>query len=108
MGGALRAGNWKLVLNGNGHGAGTKVRESGGEPSPTPVKVELFDLATDPGEQRNLAEANSGKVQSCAPAIRRWRIRRRRRSSSQGIRTSRRRKCGVKRGGNILTAVARR
>lgn len=63
MGGALRAGNWKLVLNGNGHGAETKVRESGGEPSATPAKIELFDLASDAGEQRNLAEANPGKVQ---------------------------------------------
>lgn len=62
-GGALRAGNWKLVLNGNGHGAEVAERENGREPSPALPKIELFDLAADPGEQRNVAETNPGKVQ---------------------------------------------
>lgn len=63
MSGALRAGNWKLVLNGDGHNAEVNRRENGREISPTPVKIELFDLAADPAERRNLAEANSEKVQ---------------------------------------------
>ena len=39
------------------------MRESGGEPGAAPATIELFDLASDPGEQRNLAESNPGKVQ---------------------------------------------
>lgn len=62
MGGAIRAGNWKLVLNGRGHEAEVAARENGREVSTAPPTVELFDLAADPSEQRNLAEANPGKV----------------------------------------------
>jgi arylsulfatase A-like enzyme len=61
--GALRAGTWKLVLNGDGHNAEVNQRENGREPSPAPAKIELFDLAADPGERRNVAEAHPGKVQ---------------------------------------------
>lgn len=63
MSGAIRVGNWKLVLNGNGHTAEVTQREKGAVVSPGPVKIELFDLAADPGELRNLAEAHPGKVQ---------------------------------------------
>jgi arylsulfatase A-like enzyme len=62
IGGALRAGNWKLLLNGNGHEAEVSLRESGREVLPGPPKIELFDLAADPGERRNLAEAHPEKV----------------------------------------------
>ena len=47
--GAIRAGDWKLVLSG-----GPRRQGSGG--------VELFDLAQDPGERTNLADANPAKV----------------------------------------------
>jgi arylsulfatase A-like enzyme len=62
MGGALRAGSWKLVLNGNGHNAEVVLRENGREVSSAPAQIELFDLAADPGERRNLAEAHPEKV----------------------------------------------
>lgn len=62
MGGAIRAGNWKLVLNGNAHRAEVNVRENGRELSTAITQIELFDLAADPGEQRNLADANPEKV----------------------------------------------
>jgi arylsulfatase A-like enzyme len=38
---ALRRGNWKLVLQ-----------------ATLPSRVELFDLATDPSEERNVADQN--------------------------------------------------
>jgi arylsulfatase A-like enzyme len=63
MSGALRAGNWKLVLNGDGHEAEVALRESGRELSSAAPKIELFDLAADPGERRNVAEAHPEKVQ---------------------------------------------
>ena len=62
MGGALRAGNWKLVLDGEGHLAEMAERENGREPAPAAPTIELFDLATDPGERRNLADAHPDKV----------------------------------------------
>lgn len=45
MGGALRAGDWKLVWKAS-----------------LPPKVELFDLARDPSESKNLAATNAGRV----------------------------------------------
>lgn len=62
MAGAIRAGNWKLVLNGNGHAAEVTLRENGGEISAAPPTIELFDLGADPAERHNLAEANPEKV----------------------------------------------
>ncbi len=61
--GALRAGNWKLVLNGAGHEAEVSQRENRREASPAPAAIELFDLAADPGETRSLAEAHPDKVE---------------------------------------------
>jgi arylsulfatase A-like enzyme len=58
--GALRAGNWKLVMNGNSQEMAQL--ESGREAAAAPATIELFDLAADPGERRNLAEANPEKV----------------------------------------------
>ncbi len=52
--GAIRAGDWKLVLNGQqGVGDGEKTPAAGELPVAT---VELFDLATDPGEKHNCAD----------------------------------------------------
>ncbi len=67
--GAIRMGDWKLVLAGN-----ISDSEEGGEPKAkakkkgkkkaagNPPDVELFDLASDPNEKTNLASANPGKV----------------------------------------------
>lgn len=73
-GGAIRAGDWKLVMNG---AAGVGADEDAAEPTPaktqpktkkrkaakkTAANVELFNLANDPGEKNNLAEKFPDKV----------------------------------------------
>jgi arylsulfatase A-like enzyme len=67
--GAIRVGDWKLVLNGNGKGGGddedppqkaAKKKKKNAQPGKE--SVELFDLSKDLGEKNNLAEANPGKV----------------------------------------------
>jgi len=58
--GAIRVGDWKLVLNGKVH-----ADENDGERSPGEAglaSVELFNLADDPYEKKNLAEGNHDKV----------------------------------------------
>lgn len=54
-GGALRKGNWKLVLNGNAKDDpdGKATPKKGQKDAPA---VELFNLADDPSEKTNLAE----------------------------------------------------
>ncbi len=61
--GAIRAGNWKLVLSGAGYEADVNARESGRAAPGSPATIELFDLAADPGETRNLAGTHPGKVE---------------------------------------------
>ncbi len=65
-GGAIRVGDWKLVLNGAGSdddaaavdgSAGKKKKKQGPR-----ERVELFNLADDIGEKNNLAAANMDKV----------------------------------------------
>jgi arylsulfatase A-like enzyme len=57
-GGAIRMGDWKLVING--------ARQDGDNPVPKkkagPETVELFNLADDLSESKNLAAANPDKV----------------------------------------------
>ena len=61
--GALRAGDWKFILNGH-------IPDSGGEDEDKPKKqkpdgpeqVELFNIADDPSETKNLAETNPEKL----------------------------------------------
>ena len=55
--GAVREGNWKLV----------EQFEDG--------SLELYDLATDPGETRNLAAAEPKRVERMLAALRDWRTR---------------------------------
>lgn len=58
--GALRMGDWKLVINGN------RADSDEGDSSPnlreTAGKVELFNLAEDPAEKNNLAAGEREKV----------------------------------------------
>lgn len=61
--GAIRAGNWKLVLNGDGHSTEVSQREKGVEIAAGTPKIELFDLSSDSGERRNLAEVHPEKVE---------------------------------------------
>ena len=62
--GAIRVGDWKLVLSGE---RGTADDDFAGDPAPRRKEggndgVELFNLADDPYESRNLAAENPGKV----------------------------------------------
>ena len=59
--GAIRIGDWKLVING-GYNEAPAI-EAGGKP-PASDAIELFNLADDPSEQQNLAEKNPEKVKA--------------------------------------------
>jgi arylsulfatase A-like enzyme len=54
--GAIRMGDWKLVINGFRNSAETDAQALGRE------TVELFNLAADPNEKNNLAAENPAKV----------------------------------------------
>ena len=60
-------GDWKLVLNGNNpdNPDGKAQPKKGKKGMPL---VELFNLANDPSEKTNLAEANRSGCANCAPA----------------------------------------
>jgi arylsulfatase A-like enzyme len=57
--GALRMGEWKLVLNGQRRD--TEENENSG-PGPGPDRIELYNVAKDPGEKINLAASRLEKV----------------------------------------------
>jgi arylsulfatase A-like enzyme len=57
--GAIRVGDWKLVLNG-GYNEVPDI-ERGGKRAGNPT-VELFNLADDPYEQKNVADANPERL----------------------------------------------
>lgn len=52
---AMREGQWKLLVHADGHGA------------------ELYDVMADPGETRNLAEAQPEVTRQMVEAVRAWR-----------------------------------
>ncbi|MFM1768377.1 MAG: Arylsulfatase [Verrucomicrobiota bacterium] len=63
--GALRAGDWKLVLNGAAAAAESDEndpKETIRRAGRTKPSVELFNLASDPSEKTNLATNQPGKV----------------------------------------------
>jgi len=69
--GAIRVGNWKLVLNGqvstdDGNEAAKppKARKKAGAKASAGETVELFDLAADPGEKTSLADKNPEMVKT--------------------------------------------
>lgn len=68
--GAIRLGDWKLVLNGgavdsddgDAASAADAVKKKAAKKKSAENSVELFDLAKDPYEKTNLAAANPAKV----------------------------------------------
>jgi len=50
----VRHGDWKLIVRGGVDQRPNKQKANAGKPAPTPTE-ELFNLATDPAESRNLA-----------------------------------------------------
>ena len=61
--GAIRAGDWKLIVRAPGAPAENDVSEEQGKAATTTkYKTELYNLATDPYEKHDLASANAGKV----------------------------------------------
>lgn len=64
--GAIRVGDWKLVINGEKHDAPDETsspeRKKKNREAITKTTVELFNLATDPREGKNIADMNPGKV----------------------------------------------
>jgi len=70
--GAIRVGNWKLVLNGGlnesggeelGEAPAAKAKKAKKAPSAAAETVELFNVADDPYEKTNLADKEPAKVQ---------------------------------------------
>ena len=55
---ALRAGDWKLIV-----GAAEREADSAGDNRSKTQKVELYNLADDPGEKQDLAAAHPEKVE---------------------------------------------
>lgn len=64
---AIRAGDWKLLLN-----AGNKGSEKSGNANTDMNRVELYNLANDIGEKHDLAEANPGKVRELRTRLDAW------------------------------------
>lgn len=62
---ALRQGQWKYIQPGAGHGVdGDTATELGDDP-----RGGLYDLATDPGETRNLIETDPARAQAMAARL---------------------------------------
>src|SRR5262245_48436391 len=61
--GAIRAGDWKLVLNGNIGSFEMDEAERGKASANGAKRVELFNLAADPYEKQNLAAERPEKVE---------------------------------------------
>jgi arylsulfatase A-like enzyme len=75
-GGAIRVGNWKLVLNGqNAIGEDAEnppKKKRGGKRDSGRDAVELFNLADDPGEKANLARQQPDKATELQARYEAW------------------------------------
>ncbi len=63
--GAIRVGDWKLVINGNMRDTDDESprKKEKNQPNESAKKLELFNLADDPYEKNNLAESKPEKLQ---------------------------------------------
>jgi arylsulfatase A-like enzyme len=64
---AIRAGDWKLLLNPTDQGAGSL-----GDANVDRNHVELYNLANDIGEKQDLAKTNPGKVKELRARLDAW------------------------------------
>lgn len=64
--GAIRVGDWKLVINGSQRDTDEESRRGKGnnQHSKDEQSMELFDLSKDPGEKINLADSQPAKVKA--------------------------------------------
>ena len=79
--GAIRAGDWKLVINGGvgandldeaTGGAGKVARKKSAKAAPAADAVELFNLAADLGEKTDLAAREPARVDRLRAELHAW------------------------------------
>jgi arylsulfatase A-like enzyme len=73
-GGAIRVGDWKLLLGGpavNGEPGDEKAQSGPSSAQGRPLSEELFQIAADPYEKHNLATATPRKSKNCAAVTKR-------------------------------------
>jgi arylsulfatase A-like enzyme len=57
--GAMRSGDWKIVVNGSKSQANVDGQEEFAKADSSPPNLQLFDLSVDPNEKTNLAKTHS-------------------------------------------------
>jgi arylsulfatase A-like enzyme len=70
---SIRHGSWKLLVNADGQYSDTPSADAKDTREPL-AGPQLFDLATDPYEQRNLAAANAEKLQELVALLSKIRV----------------------------------
>jgi arylsulfatase A-like enzyme len=70
---SIRRGPWKLIASADGKYRGKGVAPVGKEAKRTLAEPELFDLAADPREERNLAETNLEKLKELTELLAKYR-----------------------------------
>jgi arylsulfatase A-like enzyme len=71
QGGAVRAGDWKLIVHRDGPRRGRAQAAVPQSPKRGNATVQLFDLKSDPFEKTNVAKAHPDKVKELRRALRR-------------------------------------